>query len=130
MKFYTHMSKYVSKISPNFELNPTYESHTDLKIQHKLGFYWVFYNEFKLSFFSNRDQNLQQLGVCSGPKSITHHQSMPKPNPLKGIKCFFTNDTRSEKGETKTIKLQKFQQGYKLRFEAKKLCEPDRRPFL
>jgi hypothetical protein len=37
----------------------------------------------------------------------------------------FTNNTRSGKGETKTIKLQKFQQGYKLRFEAKEPYGPD-----
>jgi hypothetical protein len=41
---------------------------------------------------------------------------------------FFTNNTRSGKGETKTIKLQKFQQRYKLRFEAKEPCGPDQRP--
>jgi hypothetical protein len=39
---FTHLSKYVSKISPNFKLNSTYESHVDLKIQQKLGFCWVF----------------------------------------------------------------------------------------
>jgi hypothetical protein len=63
-------------------------------------------------------------------KSVTHHQSIPKPNPLKGIKGFSPTTQDRGKGETKTIKLQKFQQGYKLRFEAKKPCGPDRRPFL
>jgi hypothetical protein len=43
---------------------------------------------------------------------------------------FFTNNTRSGNGETKTIKLQKFQQGYKLRFEAKEPFGPDWWPFL
>jgi hypothetical protein len=43
---------------------------------------------------------------------------------------FFTNNTRSGKWETKSIKLQKFQQGYKLRFEAKEPCGLDRWPFL
>jgi hypothetical protein len=105
MKFYTHLSKYVSKIFPNFELNTTYKSPADLKIQQKLGFCWGFLERVQTEFFSNRDQNLQQLGVCSGPKSATHHQSIPKPNSLKGIKGFFTNNTRSGKGETKTIKL-------------------------
>jgi hypothetical protein len=42
MKFYTHLRKYLCKISPNFELNPTYESTADLKIQQKLGFCWAF----------------------------------------------------------------------------------------
>jgi hypothetical protein len=42
MKFYTHLSKYVSKISPKFELNPTCDSPADLKIQQKLGFVGVF----------------------------------------------------------------------------------------
>jgi hypothetical protein len=51
MKFYTHLSKYVSDISPSFELNQTCESPADLKIQSEirvlLGFSrtssnWVF----------------------------------------------------------------------------------------
>jgi hypothetical protein len=37
MKFYTHLSKYVFKTSPNFELNPTCESPADLKIQPEIG---------------------------------------------------------------------------------------------
>jgi hypothetical protein len=51
---------------------------------------------------------MQQLGVCSGPKSATHHQSIPKPNSLKGIKGFSPTTHDRAKGETKTIKLQKF----------------------
>jgi hypothetical protein len=121
------MSKYVSKISLNFYLNRTCESPADLKIQPEIG---VFLERVQTEFFSNRDQNLQQLGVCSGPKSVTHHQSMPKPNSLKGIKGFSPTTQARGKGETKTIKLQKLQQGYKLRFEAKEPCGPDRRPFL
>jgi hypothetical protein len=99
MKFYTHLSKYVSKIFPNFELNPTYESPADLKIQQKLWFCWGFLERVQTEFFSNREQNLQQLGVCSGPKSETHHQSIPKPNFLKGIKGFLptTQDRKKEK---------------------------------
>ena len=99
MKFYTRMRKYVSKISPNFELNPTCESPTDLKIQQKLGFCWGFLERVQTRFFSNRDQNPQQLGVCSGPKSATHHQSIHKPNPLKGFKVFSptTQDREREK---------------------------------
>jgi hypothetical protein len=113
MKFYTHLSKYVSKISPKFELNPTCDSPADLKIQQKLGFCWGFLERVQTEFFSNLDQNLQQLGVCSGPRSATHHQSIPKPNPLKGINGFSPTTQEWGKGETKTIKLQKFQQGYK-----------------
>jgi hypothetical protein len=97
MKFYTHLSKYVSKISPNFELNPNYESTADLKIQQKLGFCWGFLERIQTEFFSNRDQNLQQLGVCSGPKSATHHQSILKPNPLKRIKGFLPTTQDREK---------------------------------
>jgi hypothetical protein len=37
MKFYTHLSKYVSKISPCLELNRTCESTADLKIQPEIG---------------------------------------------------------------------------------------------
>jgi hypothetical protein len=101
MKFYTHLSKYVSKISPNFELNPTCESPADLKIQQKLGFCWGFLERVQTEFFLNRDQTLQQLGVCSGLKSATHHQSISKPNPLKGIKGFLPTTQDREKGETK-----------------------------
>jgi hypothetical protein len=99
MKFYTHLSKYISKISPNFELNPTYESPADLKIQQKIGILLGFLERVQTEFFSNRDQILQQLGVCSGLKSVTHHQSIPKLNPLKWIKCFLptTQDREKEK---------------------------------
>ena len=99
MKFYTHLSKYVSKISPNFELNRTCESPADLKIQPEIGFCWGFLERVQTEFFSNRDQNLQQLGVCSGSKSATHHQSIPKPNILQGIKGFSptTQDREKEK---------------------------------
>jgi hypothetical protein len=51
MKFYTHLSKYVSKIFPNFELNLTYESPADLKIQQKLGFCWGFLERVQTEFF-------------------------------------------------------------------------------
>jgi hypothetical protein len=37
MKFYTHLTKYVSKISPNFEPNRTCEPPADLKIQLEIG---------------------------------------------------------------------------------------------
>jgi hypothetical protein len=117
-------------ISPNFELNRTCESPTDLKYNKKLGFCWGSQERVQTEFFSNHDQNLQQLGVCSGPKSATHHQSIPKLYPLKGIKGFSPTTQDRGKGETKTIKLQKFQQGYKLRFEAKEPCGQDRRSFL
>jgi hypothetical protein len=101
-----------------------------LKYNQKLGFCWDFLERVQTEFFSNRDQNLQQLGVCSGPKSATHHQSILKPNPLKGIKGFSTTTQDRGKGETKTIKLQKFQQGYKPRFKTKEPCGLDRQPFL
>jgi hypothetical protein len=73
---------------------------------------------------------MKQLGVCSGSKSATHHQLIPKPNPLKGIKGFSPITQDRGKEETNAIKLQKLQQGYKLRFEAKEPCGPDQRPFL
>jgi hypothetical protein len=130
MEFFTHLKKYVSKIFSNFELNPTCESPADLKIQLEIGVLLGFLERVQTEFLSNRDQSLQQLGVCSGPKSATHHQSIPKPNPLKGIKGFSPTTQDWGKGETKTIKLQKFQQGYKLRFEAKEPCGLDRRPFI
>jgi hypothetical protein len=37
MKFRTHLSKYVSKVSTNFELNRTCESTADLKLQPEIG---------------------------------------------------------------------------------------------
>jgi hypothetical protein len=42
MKFYTRLSKYVSKVFTNFELNRTCESTVDLKIQPEIGFCWDF----------------------------------------------------------------------------------------
>jgi hypothetical protein len=38
IKFCTHLDKYVSNVSTNFELNPTCGSAADLKIRTKLGF--------------------------------------------------------------------------------------------
>ena len=40
------------------------------------------------------------------------------------------NHKRGEREKPRTQELQKFQQGYKLRFEAKEPCGPDWRPFL
>jgi hypothetical protein len=37
MKFYTHLRKYASKVSTNFELNRTCESTADLKLQPEIG---------------------------------------------------------------------------------------------
>lgn len=54
MKFYTYLSKYLCKISPNFKLNPTCESPADLKIQQKLGFSR---NKFNLSFLKSRPKS-------------------------------------------------------------------------
>jgi hypothetical protein len=97
MKFYTHLSKYVSKITTNFELNPTCESLADLKLQLEIEVLLGFLERVQTEFFSNRDQNLQQLGVCSVLKSATHHQSIPKSNPLKGIKGFSPTHMIGEK---------------------------------
>jgi hypothetical protein len=44
----------------------------------------------------------------------------------KESKVFSPTTQDRGKGETMTIKLQKFQQGYKLRFEAKETCGPNR----
>jgi hypothetical protein len=38
----THIDKYVSKVSRNFELSQSYESTTDPKIWIELGFCWGF----------------------------------------------------------------------------------------
>jgi hypothetical protein len=86
MKFYTHLRKYISKISLNFELNPSCESPADLKIQHEIGVLLGFLERVQTEFLLNRDQNLQHLGLCNGPKSATHHQSIHKSNSLKRIK--------------------------------------------
>jgi hypothetical protein len=61
------------------------------------GFVGGFLERVQTEFFSNHDQNLQQLGVCSGQKSVTHHQSISKPNPLKGIKGFHQQHKIGEK---------------------------------
>jgi hypothetical protein len=105
IKFYTHMSKYVSKISPNFEINWICKSPTDLKIHPEirvlLGFSrtssnWVFLKSWSKSAITRCMQWF---------KSATHHQSIPKPNPLKGIKGISLTTQDQGKGKTKTIKL-------------------------
>jgi hypothetical protein len=77
-----------------------------LKYSQKLDFCWGFLERVQTEFFSNRDQNLQQLSVCSGSKSATHHESISKPNPLKGIKGFSPTTQDRGKGETKTKTLE------------------------
>jgi hypothetical protein len=73
MKFYTHLSKYLCKISPNFELNPTCESPTDLKIQQKLGFCWGFLETSSTSVFlklrpkSATNRCMQWSEECNSP---------------------------------------------------------------
>jgi hypothetical protein len=80
-------------------------------------------------FFLNPDHNMLQLSVGSDPREATHHQPIPKLNPLKGIKGFLQNHKRG-KGRTQARKESKFQQGCKTEIEAKECCGPDRRPFL
>jgi hypothetical protein len=130
MKFYKHLSKYVFKISSNLELNQTCESPADLKIYQKFGFCWGFSRtSLNWVFLKSRPKSattrcMQWFEECNSPPINPQTKYSPRNQR------FFTSNTRSGKGETKTIKLQKFQQGYKLRFEAKEPCGPDSRPFL
>jgi hypothetical protein len=54
----------------------------------------------------------------------------PQTKSSQNNQRFSTKTQDQGKGETKTIKLQKFQQGYEMRFEAKEPYGPDRRRFL
>jgi len=77
MKFYTHLEKYVSKVSTNFELNRTCESTADLKIRTEWGFVGVFSKRTQRELNSDHDQELHREGVCSDPKSLSLHKSIP-----------------------------------------------------
>jgi hypothetical protein len=49
-----------------------------VKIPFRLGFWWGFlFRVQKTKFFSNHDQELQQLGACRDLRSETHDQSTP-----------------------------------------------------
>jgi hypothetical protein len=104
MKFYTHLSKYVSKVSPNFELNQTCESTTDLKIQPEievlLGFSrtssnWVF---LKSRPKSATTRCMQWFEECNSPP-INPQTKFSQRNHR-----FFTNNTRSGKRRNQDYK--------------------------
>jgi hypothetical protein len=94
-----------------------------------LGFCWGFLFRVQTEFFSNPDHNLLQLSVINDQREATHHQPIPKLNPLKGIKCF-PQDHKEGKGRTQARKDSKFQQGWKTEIEAKERYGLDQRPFL
>jgi hypothetical protein len=104
MKFYTHLSKYVSKISPNFELNQTCESPADLKIQPEirvlLGFSrtssnWVFLNSRPKSATT---RCMQWSEECNAPPLN------PQTKSSQRNQRFFTNNTRSRKTRNQDYK--------------------------
>ena len=57
------------------------EKLKDQSVDQKSRFGWGFLEHVQTEFISNHDQNLQTCGVCSDPGGVTHHQSIPKPNP-------------------------------------------------
>jgi hypothetical protein len=120
MKFYTHLNKSVSKVSSNFELNWICKSITDLKTPSELGFCWGFLERVQTEF-SNHNQNLQQHGVYSDSTSVTHHQSIPKPNPHTRTRWFFTRSQREEREEHKSKETQ-ISARMKLRLRANQSC--------
>jgi hypothetical protein len=104
MKFYTHLSKYVSKISPNFELNRTCESPADLQIQPEievlLGFSrtssnWVFLKS-RPKYATTRC--MQRSEECNSPPINLQTKSSQRN------KRFFTNNTRSGKRRNQDYK--------------------------
>jgi hypothetical protein len=94
------------------------------------GFDGVFSKRTQWEIYSDHDQELHLMSVRSDPKSLLLHKSTSNRTHIKRTHGIFTKPQENEKGETKNTKLQKFQQGYKLRFEVEERCGPDRRPFL
>jgi hypothetical protein len=86
----------------------------------------VFSKQTQRELNSDHDQELHREGVCNDPKSLYLHKSIPNNIHIKRTQRFSTKPQDKGKGETKNTRLQKFQQGYKLRFEAKEPCGPDR----
>jgi hypothetical protein len=104
MKFYTHLSKYVSKVSPNFELNRTCESLTDLKIQPEIGVLlgfsrtssnWVFLKSWP-KYATTRC--MQWSEECNSPPINLQTKSSQRNQ------MFFTNNTRSGKKRNQDYK--------------------------
>ena len=117
MKFYKNLSKYLCKISLNFELNPTCESPADLKLQPEIGV---------LLGFSRTRSNW--VFLKPRPKSATTRCMQwseegnsppinPKPNHLKRIKGFPPKTQEGEKGRTSNQNNSKFQQVCKTEME-------------
>ena len=104
MKVYTHLSKYVSKISPNFELNQTCELPTNFKIQPEIGVLlgfsrtssnWVF---LKSRPKSATTRCMQWSEECNSP-SIN-----PQTKSSQRNQRFFNNNTRSGKRRNQDYK--------------------------
>ena len=104
MKFYTHLSKYVSKIFPNFELNPTCDSPADLKIQQKLGFCWGFLKtSSNWVFLKSRPKSatnrcMQWSEECNSPPINPQTKSSQRNQRV------FTNNTRLGKSRNQDYK--------------------------
>jgi hypothetical protein len=100
------------------------------KRRSKSHFDWGFVFRVKTKFFSNNDQKLQQLSVCSDPRSATHHQLVPKPNTYTRTRWFFTRSHNGKREEHKNKETQKFSKRVKKRFRSTKTCGWYRPPFL
>jgi hypothetical protein len=79
----------------------------------------VFSKRTQRELKSDHGQEQHREGVCSDPKSLSLPKSVPNNIHIKRTQRFSTKPHYKGKGETKNRRLQKFQQGYKLRFKAK-----------
>jgi hypothetical protein len=68
-------------------------------VDQKSHFGWGFLERVQTELFSNHDQTLKQLGVCSDPSSATHYQLIPKPNPHIRTQWFITRSEKEEREE-------------------------------
>jgi hypothetical protein len=66
---------------------------------------------------SDHDQELHLEGVCSDPKSLSTHKPISNSTHIKRTQRFSTKAQEKGKGETKNIRLHKFQQGCKTEIE-------------
>jgi hypothetical protein len=63
-------------------------------------------------------------GVCSDPRSNTHHKTTPTSDPTTRTQRFFTRSQEKRWKNTRDKKLQKFQQEYKLILRPNETCGP------
>jgi hypothetical protein len=67
----------IHEVSPRANQNSVHRSD----FSRRLGFCWGFLKRSQKEINSDHDQKLHQQGICSDPKSVPHHPTIPNKHP-------------------------------------------------